>query len=107
MGKLSWIGFHPLILAWICIYLSNREQVVLVNGESSQSIAVRSGVPQDSLLGPLLFLLYIYDITKLILSKNTRLVLYAMISFSTNQSVPNYHMLKYSRTPINYPSGQI
>ena len=77
MDKLSQIGFHPLILAWICSYLSNREQVVLVNGDSSQPIAVCSGVPQGSVLGPLLFLLYIDDITKLILSKNTRLVLYA------------------------------
>ena len=77
MDKLSQIGFHPLILAWICSHLSNREQVVLVNSDSSQPIAVRSRVPQGSVLGPLLFLLYIDDITKLILFKNTRLVLYA------------------------------
>ena len=77
MDRLSQIGIHPLILAWICSDLSNRQQAVLVNGERSQPTAVCSGVPQGSVLGTLLFLPYINDVTKVVLSKNSRLVLYA------------------------------
>ena len=69
MERLSEVGFHPLILSWLCSYLSNRQQFVRVNGESSQPIVVRSGAPQGSVLGPLLLLLYINDITKLHLSR--------------------------------------
>ena len=68
MKCLSQLGVHPLILAWLCSYLSNRQRFVCVNGESSQSIALRSGVPQGSVLGHLLFLVYVNDITKLVLS---------------------------------------
>ena len=77
MERLSEVGFHPLILSWLCSYLSNRQQFVRVNGESSQPIVVHSGVPQGSVLGPLLFLLYINDVTKQPPSKDSRLSLYA------------------------------
>ena len=58
-------------------YLSGRQQYVLVNGMHSECCHVLSGVPQCSVLGPLLFLIYINSLTYIPLSDSTRLTLYA------------------------------
>lgn len=72
LQKLEMYGFSRNILLWIMDFLSNRKQRVLLQGHVSDYQAVTSGVPQGSVLGPALFLVYINDISEG-LSSNIRL----------------------------------
>ena len=59
---MSKYGITEQTLNWIESFFSNREQKVIVNGSSSTSEPVVSGVPQGSVLGSLLFIFYINDL---------------------------------------------
>ena len=64
LSKLAHLNVPKTLFDWLHNYLCQRLQYVVVNGESSASTCVISGVPQGSVLGPLLFLIYINGLHK-------------------------------------------
>lgn len=69
LGKLQHCGIDGRPLEWIADFLSGRTQRVVVDGSYSGWSPVRSGVPQGTVLGPLLFLVYINDLPDCIESR--------------------------------------
>jgi L-rhamnose mutarotase len=73
--KLKSCGITGRLLEWLKDYLSDRQQRVIINGEYSEWGKINAGVPQGSVLGPLLFLIFINDITHVI--RNCKIRLFA------------------------------
>jgi len=75
IAKFGYYGFSDEICFWLTSYLRSRAQIVTLDGERSESVTVENGVPQGSILGPLLFKIYTSDLPGVI--KNCSIHLYA------------------------------
>ena len=96
LTKLKELGLSPFLVKWVANYLTRRVQSVVIGGASSCPLPVLSGVPQGSVLGPLLFLIYVNDINGVGLSEGSKLVLYAddILLYRAIQSQEDYVALQ-------------
>ena len=62
LNKLSLFGFNRSSIQWFSSYLTGRTQSISVKGTISEPMSIQFGVPQVSVLGPLLFIMYINDL---------------------------------------------
>ena len=91
--KLSKYGITGNINKWIQSFLVHRQQQVIVEGESSKPCSIDSGVPQGSVLDPLLFLCHIVPCALCLRELHQKLDCLQMIVYCTDQYIP--HMINY------------
>jgi retron-type reverse transcriptase len=84
LKKLEHCGIRGICLDWLTDYLTDRRQCVSFNGHVSQISDIKCGVPQGSILGPLLFLIYMKDI-----SNASSLLHFIMFADDTNVFMSN------------------
>ena len=75
LKKLEFYGIRGKALDWFVSYLKNRQQFVSLDGHNSETLDIKCGVPQGSVLGPLLFIIYTNDLPHTL--KHSKSILFA------------------------------
>lgn len=96
--RLTNLGLTDNTISWFESYLSDRAQQTLANGLSSDEAPIKTGVPQGSILGPLLFIIYVNGLTATTKSSQVIMYAYDTVVYSpvdrhpTNEQLLNYQM---------------
>lgn len=92
--KLERLGIDSTTCTWIQSFLLNRTQRVVIDGATSSSVPVTSGVPQGSVLGPILFLAFINDLPSYVTHSRVRLFADDTIVYLTVSSIDDCSKLQ-------------
>ena len=96
LKKLKFYGIRGIPLTWLENYLTNRKQYVDLNGICSETHNITCGVPQGSILGPLLFLIYINDV-----SHSSGILKFTLFADDTNVLYSSKDLKNYNSTINN------
>ena len=100
LHKLEYYGVNAKTKNWIQSFLQNRQQRVILEGAASEQAPVLSGVPQGTVLGPLLFLTYINDMPEMVKSSETKLFADDSLLFRTINNQADSVLLQNDLTSL-------
>ncbi|CAB4010630.1 Hypothetical predicted protein [Paramuricea clavata] len=102
-NSLKWYGATGHLLDWFTDYLANRSQRAVIDGVASQYLPVTSGVPQGSIIGPLLFVFFINDLPEFI-PNQSKTALFADDTklYRSISSISDYESLQRDISSLNY-----
>ena len=87
LEKMKYFGFRTSVIKWFESYLSNRKFLVCIDNIFSEAGTLKYGVPQGSILGPLLFLLYVNDLHQSLTNAGSYLYAHDICIFYQHEGV--------------------